>query len=276
MISVLQAVRVALANFRQSLEQTPGEGREALFEGRDQLREVADSLEATQNPHLVPLTDAMQFMLECLLRNGSLDMGTASEALTRLAFALGDMIDAPGGVSANPLAASYLGAGGLPQVGSVLRSDRDLHAGPKETIRLPDFLDEAPAPAPSLDPQVEYSQGAGLHPSRQAASLDKTAVTRLLADRSPTKETRLGQVLLRQNLINNGQLDRALALQQITRRKLGEVLVAMELIGVESLNRALDRQRCESPALIGDHAAPGQPLPKEQSQLRLLKPEGEA
>lgn len=275
MISVLQAVRVALANFRQSLEQTPGQGREALFEGRDQLREVADSLEATQAPHLVPLTDAMQFILESLLRHGSLDMATGSEALSRLTTVLGGLMEAPGGVSANPLAASYLGMGGLPNSGSVLRTDRDLHAGPKDTIRLPDFLDQA-APAPSAEPQVEHQQSAGLHPSRQAASLDTSAVTRLLADRSPTKETRLGQVLLRQNLIDNSQLDRALALQQITRRKLGEVLVAMELIGVESLNRALDRQRCESPNMVGHHAAPGEPLPKEQSQLRLLKPEGEA
>lgn len=273
MISVLQAVRVALANFRQSLEQTPGQGREALFEGRDQLREIADSLEATQAQHLVPLTDAMQFVLECLLRNGSMDMGTGSEALARLTTVLGGLIEAPGGVAANPLAASYLGVGGTPMGAPVLRTDPNLHGGPKETIRLPDFLDDTQAPVSTTEAQPTPAPAtAGYHPGRTGASLDKSAVTKLLADRSESSEARLGQVLIRQNLIDNNQLDRALALQQITRRKLGEVLVAMELIGMESLNRALERQRFELGNQVGEtHVRPGETAPKEPANLRLLR-----
>jgi hypothetical protein len=49
----------------------------------------------------------------------------------------------------------------------------------------------------------------------------------------------LGQILLRQGSISVGDLDQALAIQELTGERLGQVLVGMDIIDQEQLDRAL-------------------------------------
>lgn len=267
MTVAIQAIRCALSQFRQALEQSSGQGCEALFHGRDQLRLTTDALEASPSAHLVPLVESMQLILKGLLRSGDLDMKASVEVLASLADNLETLTCTSSAMAANPLAASYLGVTGLAGSGAISRGDGHLHAGEGGSVCLPGFLD-----GPD-ELQGELHSNAGSQQEASGCSLDKSEVTRLLADGAQVTESRLGQVLLREHVISTDQLDRALTIQQITRRKLGEVLVAMELVGLETLNNALEKQRQVALNLVGDHAPAGQVHRTEGSHLRLAEPE---
>ena len=54
---------------------------------------------------------------------------------------------------------------------------------------------------------------------------------------------KLGQLLLKNNLITESQLDKALEIQGKTGQKLGEILVSMDYITEEDLNEFLKLQK---------------------------------
>ena len=54
---------------------------------------------------------------------------------------------------------------------------------------------------------------------------------------------KLGKLLLKNNLITENQLERALEIQKTTGQKLGEILVSKNYITVEDLNEVLDLQK---------------------------------
>jgi len=62
-------------------------------------------------------------------------------------------------------------------------------------------------------------------------------------DAFPKKlETRVGHVLVKQDLISNEMLDRALIIQKRTNQKIGEILLSMGLIGQDTVVEALKNQ----------------------------------
>lgn len=62
-------------------------------------------------------------------------------------------------------------------------------------------------------------------------------------DAFPKKlETRVGHVLVKQDLISNEMLDRALIIQKRTNQKIGEILLSMGLIGQDTVAEALKNQ----------------------------------
>jgi hypothetical protein len=65
-------------------------------------------------------------------------------------------------------------------------------------------------------------------------------------DAFPKKlETRVGHVLVKQDLISNEMLDRALVIQKRTNQKIGEILLSMGLIGQDTVAEALKNQAVE-------------------------------
>jgi hypothetical protein len=65
-------------------------------------------------------------------------------------------------------------------------------------------------------------------------------------DAFPKKlETRVGHVLVKQDLISNEMLDRALIIQKRTNQKIGEILLSMGLIGQDTIIEALKNQAVE-------------------------------
>lgn len=65
-------------------------------------------------------------------------------------------------------------------------------------------------------------------------------------DTFPKKlETRVGYVLVRQDLISDEMLQRALVIQKRTNQKIGEILLSMGLIGKETIADALKNQAIE-------------------------------
>ena len=243
MISSLQTVRVTLANLRSTLDVAQSQGGEALFESRNHLRLLERDLHNASVPHLMPLAKALEGILAPLLIQESLSLGETCGALKGLVDAIEGLLDAPGGVAPNPLAASYLNNGMVTSNGLSLGRSH-LRSAPQE--ELPSFLSQDEAPIPETPSQPIRSR---------PRPLDSEKVARLVEGDAPAvSESRLGQVLLRQGALSPAELDRALALQQICRKKLGEALVAMELVGIEGLNRALETQRQQTLSMIQDHA----------------------
>lgn len=54
---------------------------------------------------------------------------------------------------------------------------------------------------------------------------------------------KLGNLLLKNNLITENQLERALEIQKTTGQKLGEILISRHYISEEDLNEILDLQK---------------------------------
>ena len=63
------------------------------------------------------------------------------------------------------------------------------------------------------------------------------------ADSFKPPKIKLGQLLLKNNLITENQLDRALEIQKTTGQKLGEILIGRHYITEEDLNEILNLQK---------------------------------
>ncbi|MFT7677108.1 MAG: hypothetical protein ACI8QC_001085 [Planctomycetota bacterium] len=217
MSSSLDAARVALSSLRSALEQSGTQGRDAFFEGREHLRDAKRVLDSEEGRHLLPLVETMRFFLDQLLRGDGLSAEAATEGLLLLTDSLSELTQRESIPKRNALALDYL-------VGT-----------------------SAAAPAQKEAPALR----AG--PKRIPPSLSAAKVGQLLSGYDRMSRSSIGQILLRQGAIDTAELDRALALQQMSSRKLGEVLVAMEVLGIETLNNALERQRMETGTPLREH-----------------------
>lgn len=217
-----QEIRALLQPFLRAVQNPVDFNQEDLFEGREALKRVFDNIDARRNPALADGFGAAQSVLVALIRKRHIEQPVALKAV-------GSMLDAM--LTLMEKAAS--GSGKTFDLGGIGESTP---SAAKQYLRLSDGPASIPLsgggapsaslPLPGLPGSDKATQSEGLTPMPPA----------------PKNEHSLGQLLVSSGKISQGQLARALDLQQINGRRLGEVLIAMEAIGIHSLEEALSRQ----------------------------------
>lgn len=197
-----------LRSLRTALLSHRLDGRGELFQSRDVLREVGDWVSESGFASLHPLFELALEVLGQVIRHDGLGR---EEALVTVETLLEYVDSALKQVS-----------GDRPQT---LGMGEPTAAGP---------VGDLGATAFRRKPPIEARTPTGYEgPGQREIRLDAEAVD----------ETRLGVILLQMKLVRREDLTRALALQQVTRRRLGDILLAMGILDEFRLRDALGRQR---------------------------------
>jgi type IV pilus assembly protein PilB len=130
-------------------------------------------------------------------------------------------------------------------------------------VLVPTGVGAAAAPATPAAPADEPAEVAADAPIEavSVAELKGTTTMQLVA-----KKLRIGEVLVDMGLIDQGQLDHALRIQQNTGQRLGKVLIAERLVSSTDIAKALARRLAIEYVDIGA-------LPLSDETLELIPPE---
>jgi len=191
-------VRANLESLLEALSEFTAGNRDRLFDSRDLLLELTDSVVMTDWNHLGPLTEMIQRLLGNVLRYGVLgEVESVTLASDLLTFVFASL--------------------NRPPPGQVM---------PERT---------------SATPQ-------GIRPVYDSVD-----------------DTPLGEILVRQGAVTDDELNRALALQQITRNQLGQILIQLGALTDEQLAAGLAYQKRVCGGSTGNRGGDG-------LELRLISP----
>ena len=214
----LQAALEALAG---SLRKFQSGNRSLLFDARDRLRAIMDEVHEARREHVKPLLAIVQSLLNTILRKTA---PTEEESVLLLAGLVDCVRGQTGGdETPAPLPSKPMQLGKIAV--SVQPNESWRHSGRKQT-----------------GPVRHHEEGG----DKVTLHLDEVA------------ESLLGKILLRCGYITTTDLNRALGLQQVCRRRLGEVHVTMGVLDEMKLQDALARQRAMTLEISrGLHGHPG-------------------